>query len=100
MSKGLRCILCRDVRNTRDGMLNHLTDHSPRALAEELARLAYPPPAPAPTPCGKRSWPTKQAALEVLMRAVRSKSPNRAEKRAYFCTRCAAWHLTKKDERC
>lgn len=105
MSKGLRCLLCRDVRNTRDGMRDHLADHSRRALAEELLRAAYPVQPTAvktttPRPCGKKRW-THEQALNVLIRAALSKSPNRAEKRMYQCARCQwDWHLTKKDERC
>lgn len=104
--KNLTCPICRrNAYMTRDGVARHLAvDHSRRAVADQLVAAVLPelepdpPAAPRRTPCGKKRYPTREAAFDVLIKAALSKSPNRAETRAYECERCSAWHLTKQKE--
>ena len=48
--------------------------------------------------CGKINYRSKATALVAASISLRFKDCNTATLRAYYHSRCHAWHLTKKEE--
>lgn len=97
---GIVCRVCRAVRPSPDALIDHMTDHSPRVLAEELVKAldraaVADRRASMAERCGKLPYNTEQAAMNALLSTWQADDPRRREVRAYQCHKCGGrWHLT------
>lgn len=53
---------------------------------------------PVPFKCEKRTYPTKKAAMDSIVKS-KSKTDKKVPIRAYECDTCSGWHLTSKPDR-
>lgn len=71
--------------------MNRLRNPDRRKVRQALSDVLPPRWKTVPTGCGKRAYPTYEAALHVVC-LRRSPYPLRI----YQCPECSRWHLTKR----
>jgi hypothetical protein len=103
----MKCRICRSHRSNRAGMAEHLAEHRPDVLAEELLRALERAAemqslAAMAERCGKFGYKTEQSATRAMLVIWEryGNDPMRRETRVYQCHRCGGrWHLTSQPMR-
>jgi len=97
-----RCSICRVYRPTTESLIEHLVEHKPQLLAEDLVKAQalaaeYQSRAAMAERCGKVGYKSEEAATNALLSIWRTFGNDsiRREVRVYQCHRCnGRWHLT------